>query len=458
MSAPRSLRGQLTFVFTAIATAVIVALAVGMCLLMEHVGWAPLDPALTEEAETLATVRTIGRGEELARAVAEVAGEPALGGRKFIRVLDASGRVLARAGEDVPASLRTMPAPTGVRHVTIGGHDPYRIVRYALPDGGWCEVGVRVGSRLRMLRRAYLAIAAAAAGLLGALAMLAWTITSRATAEIDRLAAELETMEAGSLDRRLAAHQTAEVERLAGVLNRLLARVEAAMAHLRRFTADAAHELRTPIAALRAHLEVALGRARSPEAYRDGLLDALEQTERLGRLAEDLLTLSAVEAGVAGPQTREETVPLDHLTREVAEFLEPVAQEQGRRFGWRAEPALAVRGAPDLLKRVVLNLVDNAFRHTPPSAAVHIAVASENGKVCIEVRDEGPGIPAAEIPHVFERFRPGRGATSGTGLGLALCREIVLRHGGDIALESAPGAGTTVRVTLPRAATASASC
>jgi signal transduction histidine kinase len=450
MIAPRSLRGQLTLLFTGVASAVVIAAAVGMCLLIADAVWAPIDPVLTEEAEMLATVHALGGAGELPAAVARVAAEADLGGPKFIRLLDRHGRVLAAIGE-VPPSILAAPASPVLRHATVGeGDESYRVVWLPMTGGGRCEIGVRVGGRILMLRRAYVAVGGVSAGLLAALAALAWTITSRATAELDRLASELETIEAGSLDRRVTAHRTAEVERLASVLNRMLARLEAAVIHLRRFTADAAHELRTPIAALRAHLEVALGRGHSAESYRDGLLDALEQTERLGRLAEDLLTLSAVEAGVAGPQTRTQPVALDELTREVAEFLEPVAQEQGRAFDWRAEPALTVRGAPDLLKRVVLNLVDNAFRHTPPSAAVRLAVGRHDGHATIEVQDEGPGIAADDLPHVFERFRRGRGAiTSGTGLGLALCREIVVRHGGEIALDSRPGAGTTVRVTLP---------
>jgi signal transduction histidine kinase len=220
------------------------------------------------------------------------------------------------------------------------------------------------------------------------------------------------------------------------------------VSHLRRFTADAAHELRTPIAALRAHLEVALARPRSPEAYRDGLLDALEQSERLGRLAEDLLTLSAVESRPVGS----EVVRLDRVTREVAEFLEPVAHEQGRVFVCEAARPVSVHGAPDLLKRLVLNLVDNAFRHTGPAAAVRLSVRSEDGTAVIEVHDEGEGMTEAELESLFERFRRGHTAAPGSGLGLALCREIVTRHRGDIALRSAPGAGTTVTVTVPLAA------
>jgi len=362
----------------------------------------------------------------------------------------ADGHVLAASGA-MPSALaeQEVPALPTTHYATIGqGRSAYRIIWYAAPGVGWSEIGVRVGREQRTLYRVQLAVGASAALLLGTLALLAWVMTTRATAELGQLAAQLETLEAASLDRRLASGRTAEVDRLVAVLNRLLARLEAAVGHLRRFTADAAHELRTPIAALRAHLEVALARDRSPDGYRNGLLDALEQTERLGRLAADLLTLSAVEAGVGGT----DVVRLDNVAREVAEFLEPVAQEQRRRFVCESERPVAVRGAPDLLKRLLLNLVDNAFRHTPPSAAVRLAVRSDDGTATIEVKDDGPGIPAADLPDVFERFRRGRGATAGTGLGLALCREIATRHHGRIAIESAPGVGTRVIVTLPLAA------
>ena len=452
---PRSLRWRLTLAFTGVAGGAVVAASIGGVILVQYAVWAPIDAALTEEAETLTQLGDVARPGDFAGAVARVGRERNFGsqldfgGGKFVRVRAADGRLLAASGT-IPSALaeQEVPVVPTTHYATIGrGRTAYRIIWYAAPGVGWSEIGVRVGRELRTLRRVQLAIAASAALLLGTLAFLAWAMTTRATAEIGQLAAQLETLEAASLDRRLASGRTAEVDRLVAVLNRLLARLEAAVGHLRRFTADAAHELRTPIAALRAHLEVALVRERAPDGYRNGLLDALEQTERLGRLAADLLTLSAVEAGVGGT----DVVRLDTVAREVAEFLEPVAQEQSRRFACESEQPVAVRGAPDLLKRLLLNLVDNAFRHTPPSAAVRLAVRSDDGTATIEVNDEGPGIPAADVPGVFERFRRGPGATAGTGLGLALCQEIATRHHGRIAIESAPGVGTRVIVTLPLA-------
>jgi signal transduction histidine kinase len=450
MRFPRSLRWQLTLSFTGVAALVTFGVAVGIAVLTEHAVWAPLDAALQEEADTLAGLRSLDRGEDFDAAVIRIGTETDFGPGKFIRVTAMDGGSLAASGT-VPPAIAALAPPRmpETRRTTVGREKgAYRVIWYPMPGGGWVEIGVRVRGHVRTLQRARLAIAGTAVLLLVTLALLAWAITTRGTAELARLAAELETVEAGSLDRRLAPRRPTEVDRLVVVLNRLLARLEAAVGHLRRFTADAAHELRTPIAAVRAHLEVALARGRSPEGYRAGLLDALEQTERLGRLAADLLTLSVVEAGVSRGGACDDVVQLDALAYEVAEFIEPVAQEQGRQFGCRIEPAV-VRGAPDLLKRLVLNLVDNAFRHTPPTAAVALVVRSVDGTATVQVNDTGPGVPEADLPGVFERFRRGESATAGTGLGLALCREITSRHGGNIVLESAAGAGTSVTVTLP---------
>jgi signal transduction histidine kinase len=444
--APRSLRGQLLLAFTGFASFVVLAAAIAMVVLIRYAVWAPLDAKLEEEADTLSTLLW-DRPEGLPEAVARIANETDLGAPKFIRVISRDGRTVAQSGSQAVAPLGLSRAES-VGRATVGGDgDAYRMVRHAASGGGWIEIGVSAPGRLRVLRQATWGVAAGALILLASLVALAAAVTGRATAELARLATELETVEAGSLDRRLAPRRTTEVDRLATVLNRLLARLEAALGHLRRFTADAAHELRTPIAAVRARIEVALAGARSPEAYRDGLLDTLEQTERLERLAADLLTLSAIEAGRAG----DELVRLDALAREVAEFLEPVAQEQGRDFSCRAERPVTVRGTPDLLKRLILNLVDNAFRHTAPSAAVELSVSVDGTTSAIEVRDRGAGIDDIDLPVVFERFRRGRTSTSGTGLGLALCQEIATRHGGGVALRSAPGRGTVVRVTLPLA-------
>ena len=448
MSWLRSLRARLTVLFVIIAGVAILGAALLMNSIVDQAVWGPLDAELGEEAETLCTLVAAGQLEGMQAAVAAIAAENHHGAGKFVRVLGADGSLIAEAGP-VPKTFETVPVgPTShADTIVLRRGAPMRVLHYPVQSGCGGVVGVNVRRHMATLGRARLGIGASALALLATLGGLAWLVTARATAEMDRLAAEVATIEAGSLDRRLVPRRTLEVDRLASMLNRLLARLESAVTHLQRFTADAAHELRTPVAALRARLEVAIGGPARVDAYRDGLVDSLEQAERLGRLAEDLLTLSVVEAG--GGAQRDEEVRLDLLAREVVEALEPVAQEQGRTLACDAPLPVSVRGAPQLLKRVVLNLVDNAFRHTPAGAPVRVAVSRHDGIAEVVVEDRGQGMSHDDLAKAFQRFTRGRGATGGTGLGLALCHEIVAAHGGRIDLASEMGRGTRVVVELP---------
>jgi signal transduction histidine kinase len=297
-----------------------------------------------------------------------------------------------------------------------------------------------------LLQRARWAVSLLAVLLLAVLGAGVWALAGRATRELERLAAEVATIEAGSLARRLTPGSTHEVDRLVRVLNRVLERLERSVAQLQRFTADAAHELRTPLAAIRARLEVALYRD-AGEVPRDVVVDVLEQTEHLHRLAEGLLMLARVEGGAVRAETMDATVDVSRIVDEVGAAMAPVAEEQGRPFRWRAVPGLVVRGSEPLLKRVILNLVDNAFRHTPASAAVAIDAHRDGTQAVVDVCDAGPGVDPALAPHLFERFRHGTGG--GAGLGLALVREIVERHGGSVSLETSADGGTDARVALP---------
>jgi len=446
VSRRHSLRIRLTALFVVGAGGTMVAAAIAMSMLLQQVVWRQFDGELSEEAETISQLLDAGAIDDVGRAASAIVSERTPGPGKFIEVADADGRVLASVGHVPPAVVVSeLPDPSGARTVRDSRGSAYRVFWYAGRGPYRVVVGARTHPDPRTLHYARVAIVVTASALIFALSFLAWTITGRVTSELGRMADEIETIEAGSLTRRLAPRRTPEVDRLAGVLNRLLERLDTAVTHLRRFSADAAHELRTPLAGLRARIEVTLGGPASERAYREGLLDALEQTERLGTLAEHLLALTAIEAGVDARPL--EPVRLDSIAWEVTESLEAVAQEQGRRFECIAPAPVTVVGRALLLKRLLLNLVDNAFRHTPPAAAVRLEIATDSAAAIVSVRDEGPGIPADELPRVFDPFHRGSGNGGGGGLGLALCREIVVQHRGTISVES--DHGTTVTVRLP---------
>jgi signal transduction histidine kinase len=442
----RSLRVRLTAAFLVFGAAAITVAAVAGVLLVEQATLGRLDAQMAEEAATLASLIDLPTDRLLA-AVRAIGSEADMGPGKFVGVLDAHAKPIAVSGR-VPAIVarRQSPALDAPTSATVRGNGAtFRVAWAPTRQGGAIVIGGRASRELRLVRHTRWVIGLLAAGLLAMLGGAAWAISGRATQELARLTAEVATIEAGSLERRLSARSTNEIDSLVTVLNRVLERLERSVAQLRRFTADAAHELRTPLAAMRTRLEVALMRE-SGSVPRDVVVDALEQTERLGRLAEDLLMLARVEGGAVKSTIMDATVNLTTLVEEVATALVPIAEEQARPFRWQASPDLLVRGSEPLLKRVLINLVDNAFRHTPASAGVELGARRDGGCAVVEVSDDGPGVDPSVRPHLFERFR--HGARGGSGLGLALVREIVDRHRGTVTIENRNGRGTSARVTL----------
>jgi two-component system, OmpR family, heavy metal sensor histidine kinase CusS len=221
---------------------------------------------------------------------------------------------------------------------------------------------------------------------------------------------------------------------------------------MRQFSAALAHELRTPLTALRGEIELALGRLPAGDGHREQLASQIEEIDRLKRLIEQILTLARAEAGQI-PLT---FVPLDagELAASLVEQLAPVAQARGIALTYERAAGAMVRGDGEWLRRLLINLLDNALKFTADGGQVHVGVAPAGGRVTIAVRDTGSGISRADRPHVFERFfraDPSRSSsTDGAGLGLSLVQWIAERHGGSVGVESQVGAGTTFVVALPR--------
>jgi two-component system sensor histidine kinase BaeS len=205
----------------------------------------------------------------------------------------------------------------------------------------------------------------------------------------------------------------------------------------RQLMADVAHELRTPLAILQGRIEGLLDGVYPRDDAR--IAELLAETQHLGRLVEDVRTLANAEAGAL--DLRRERFDLAELIRDTSSAI-------GAPIDVRVPDELPIDADPVRIREVVLNLLTNAVEHAP-GCGVTISAEGRGREVSITVRDEGAGIDPAALPHVFDRFHKG-GHSRGSGLGLAIAQKLVLAHGGTIALDSAPGAGTTVRVTLPR--------
>jgi heavy metal sensor kinase len=240
-----------------------------------------------------------------------------------------------------------------------------------------------------------------------------------------------------------------ELDELAETINGLLDRLAAYHAQVSRFTADASHELRSPLAAMRASVEVALQQPRTAADYRDVLASLGEQCERLTALVNGLLLLARVDAGEV--LVRREVVNISALSEEAAEMYEPLAEERGIVFRWECRQGVAVLGDAQRLRQLVTNLVDNAMKFTPPGGSVTLQVQQTGREAILTVADTGVGIGGEHLPHIFERFYQANHARSatGSGLGLSICRWIAEAHRGAISAESNPGAGTIFTVRLP---------
>jgi heavy metal sensor kinase len=279
-----------------------------------------------------------------------------------------------------------------------------------------------------------------------------YVLARHALRPVDRMVQTADQISATRLDRRIEVTNTDdELGRLARTLNGMIARLERSFEEIRRFTADAAHELRTPLAVLRNEAEVALRLPREPEQYRAVLEDQLEELERLSRLADRLLFLCREDAGLV-PIARQ-PVDLRDVVEDVAEHMRVVATERGVKLPAEEVAPCAVDGDEELLRRLLFNLVDNAIKFTPSGGTVRIETTQGDAEAQIVVTDSGIGIPPEHLRHVFQRFYRVDSACGpdrdGSGLGLAIARSIAEAHGGFVALESTVGVGTRAILTLP---------
>lgn len=394
-------------------------------------------------------------------------------GDTFSQVVSADGRVLSSSATLLAATpvSRLHPGEEGVVIHTIptltgeepgGGVDPdgpYLLVAEQLPApvGGSTTgtVTVYVAATLHPVQTATRTVALALSLGLPVLvlmvAVLIWILGGRALHPVEAIRAEVADISGHDLHRRVPEPATRdEVAHLAKTMNQMLDRLESSADSQRRFVADASHELRSPLSAIQAMLEVAM---HHPDAapWPSVAADALDETRRLRRLIDDLLLLArASETGVPG---RSEEVDLDEIVMREARASRaesPVAIDLHKVSAGR------VLGDGDQLTRVVRNLMDNARRHATGRVAVDLSTSS--GSVVLAVEDDGPGIPPDERDRIFERFarldEDRNQESGGTGLGLAIVKEIITAHGGAILARNGPTGGARFKVRLP-AATAS---
>ena len=294
------------------------------------------------------------------------------------------------------------------------------------------------------------------AGPLTVLATLAggYFLARRTLAPVQRMTDTARQISGEQLDRRVeVANRDDELGQLAATVNDMLERLERSFEEMRRFTADAAHELRTPLAVIRNESEVALRQPRSGEEYGRALENVLEETIRLSRMADELLFLCRQDAGLNPPAS--EPVELGRLLEDVVGNMRLVAQETGVTLTLEAGVGCTVFGDGRQFRRVFYNVIDNALKYTPVGGQVRVACRQDGDFVIVTIADTGVGIPEDHLPRIFDRFyrvdSARTGGEGGAGLGLSICRSILRVIGGTITVTSGEGRGSEFLVRLPNA-------
>jgi signal transduction histidine kinase len=432
-------------------------LVVGVTLVLAAIAMVSLlERSLRDHVHSSALLRAEAIAEELASGTSPdglalgVRGED----EEFVQVLDADADVVIASPNVEGRAPVVMLAPG--ESGTIGPRTPPDVepfddpfVAVATRSGGERPLTVIVGRNLEIVSEARRTLTwvltIAMPLLLVVVGVVTWRVVGRALSPVDAIGAEVEAISSRELHRRVSEPGGKdEISRLAATMNRMLARLEAGRLRERRFVSDASHELRSPVATIRQHAEVALSH---PEhtSTQDLAEIVLDEDARLQRLVEDLLLLTRIDEGTL--ELRTDPVDLDDLVFEEAARLRGATDLKVDIGGVSAGRVLGDR---EQLGRLIRNLTDNAVRHARTTIA--LSLAERNGEVVLEVYDDGTGIDDAERDRIFDRFvrlDEARDRDSGgSGLGLAIVREVAVFHGGTVAVDSGSG-GSRFEVRLP---------
>jgi signal transduction histidine kinase len=327
------------------------------------------------------------------------------------------------------------------------------------PPGELLFVGRSLTEELHVLRRLAVGLVAGGVGFLGVGLAVGWFLSTRAIRPVADIGETARRIAGGNLSDRIDTHSMdMELAGLADVLNETFGRLEATIAQQRQFTADASHELRTPVSVILSQVQTSLLRERSPTEYRDTLASCERAASRMRQLITALLELARLDGGQSSASQRE-SLDLAVIVRESMDLVSPLATARGLSF---VEALVTVECIGDRagLGQVLVNLLGNAIHYNREHGVVCVATRREGAHAIVEVRDTGIGMTPEELAQLFTRFfradKSRSRAQGGAGLGLAIARAIIRSHGGEIDVESRAGEGSTFRVRLPAKGTASA--
>jgi heavy metal sensor kinase len=318
-----------------------------------------------------------------------------------------------------------------------------------LPPGEIILVGCSIATELKELRLTALKLAGIGGIILFFGLAGGWWIASRAIKPIGEISSTAVKISAGDLSQRISIAETEnELGQLAAVLNSTFARLEAAFAQQQQFTSDAAHELRTPVSVILTQTQTSLNREREAADYKQTIEACQRAAQRMRKLIESLLALARFDAGQE--DLKRLRFDFSKTVSDCAELVKPIVETRGIKISTALEPVETV-GDSERLAQVVTNLLTNAIQYNHTGGEVKVTLESQNGIAVLTVADRGAGIPAEDLPHVFERFyraEKSRTGAGNSGLGLAISKAIVEAHGGSIEVSSEADRGTIFTVRL----------
>ena len=389
--------------------------------------------------------------------------EPEINDR-FIRITRADGTLVyvsgaPKDGSFDPAEVPLFPlsSKTEFYHkLKLSGGNTLLVAALNFKSSGNPDYLVEFGALLdpveSMLNHLFLQLALGLPLAVIIITLGGYLLVRRALTPVEQITRAAERITQYNLSERLPVSSTGdELERLSVSLNRMITRLDDAFQNSKRFVADASHDLRTPLTILQGELENFTDDPRFDAELRDRIGSMLEEVVHLGKIVEQLFTLSRLDAGEA--QTEWTRFDLSELAKTTAEQMSLMAEDKGISISCDVSQPMPVKGNHVRLKQVVVNLLDNAIKYTPEQGAIQLRVLAVNGHAVLEVEDNGIGIPPDALPHIFERFYrvdQARSADSkSAGLGLSIVKSICTAHGAEVEAQSVVGSGSCFRVKLP---------
>jgi len=355
-----------------------------------------------------------------------------------------------------PALAQILRGQTIYDSIQIPDNPPIRRISFPVRKNGSVRYILQAETSMHFLQHTLSQLLALLTILTVLTLGMAWIgsrwLADMALTPVEVLSATAERVSGSSLKTRVSlAAPYDEFQRLARVFNEMLERLHRVFETQRRFMADAAHELKTPLTVIKGNLEVTLKRARTTEEYREVLLSNFAQVERLIALIRPLLTVA--QFATDRPPLRLAPLTLEPVLKDLIGELTLLAENRHINLTFDARPVHMVQGDEGWLRHMVINLLDNALRHTPPHGNITVRLDEADRQVVVAVKDTGSGIAPEHLPHLFERFYRADDSrdreSGGIGLGLAIVKEIIEAHGGSVRVDSKVGEGTVFTLALP---------